>query len=478
MSLSDLFRDGAQLNVRDLRGAAVHLVGIGGSGMAGLAAILMRCGARVSGTDTGRSQVIERLAQSGARVRYEQTGDMVTDQTELVIASAAIAPDHPELTAARRNNVRVLKYAQMLGVLMEYFEGIAISGTHGKSTTTAWLAYTLQKAGLDPNFVIGADVAQLGGGSGVGVGRHFVVEACEYDRSFHNLHPSRAVILNVDEDHLDCYENLAAIEESFATFASQVRPDGLTVLNAADPASRRICEASRARVEMFGETPEAEWHATRLELVGGRYAFDVLYQGAEFGSVHLGLAGRHNVHNALAVAALAHDCGAPWPAIAEGLRTFQGARRRLEVRYAHGDVCILDDYAHHPAEIRATLQAARERFSPTRVVVAFQPHQHSRTRFLMDDFARSFALADRVLVPDIYFVRDAERDRQTVSAEDLVHEIRQRGGTAEYVPEFESLTEQIAADLRPGDLVMTMGAGTIWKVADALVCRLRNNLPA
>jgi UDP-N-acetylmuramate--alanine ligase len=479
MTLSDLFRDGAQISVRDLRGAHVHLIGIGGSGMAGLAAILLRIGARVSGTDQNRSAATERLAQLGARVRYDQAdAAMINADTELVLASAAIAPDHPELKLAGAHNVRVLKYAQMLGVLMEHFEGVAVSGTHGKSTSTAWLAYTMRRADLDPNFVIGAESAQLGGGSGVGSGRHFLVEACEYDRSFLNLRPTRAVILNIDEDHLDCYRDLAAIEEAFTTFATQIRPGGLAVLNAADPACRRVRDACTCRVETFGENPDADWQATDLRLVDGRYAFDLRHRGESLGPVHLGLSGRHNVMNALAVAALATDCGVGPDALRAGLQTFRGAKRRLEVHLEQDGVIIADDYAHHPAEIRATLAAARERFQPKRLWVVFQPHQHSRTRFLLNDFAQSFAMADRVLVPDIYFVRDSERDRQAVSADDLVSAIAARGGNAEYTPDFDDLTDRIAADLQPGDVVLTMGAGNIWKVADALVRRVRRNLPA
>lgn len=456
----------------------MHLIGIGGTGMAGLAAILLRCGAQVTGTDLSRSACTERLAHMGARIRYEQDGAMIGDQTALVIASAAIPDAHRELAFAREHGVRTLKYAQMLGVLMEHFDGIAISGTHGKSTTTAWLAFTLRSSGLEPNFVIGADVPQLGGGSGVGAGRHFVVEACEYDRSFLNLRPGRAAILNIDEDHLDCYADLAAIEQAFHDFTQRVRREGLLVLNAADPACKRIRTRAAARVETFGEDDTADWRAVQLELQDGAYAFDVRHSHETLGRVHLSLAGRHNVHNALAVAALAHDCGVAWPKIAAALHDFHGARRRLELRHDRDSIRVADDYAHHPAEIRATLSAARERFAPACLWVVFQPHQHSRTRFLLSDFAASFAQADRVIVPDIYFVRDTERDREAVNATDLVEEIVARGGRAEYVPDFEEIADRVAEGVRPGDLVLTMGAGNIGKVADALVQRLRRDLPA
>ncbi|MBU0617729.1 MAG: UDP-N-acetylmuramate--L-alanine ligase, partial [Planctomycetes bacterium] len=216
------------------------MVGIGGSGMAGLAALLLRRGARVSGTDQLESAALSRLAVSGARVTTRQAADTVPPETELLVASAAIRDQHPELVEARRRGITVIKYAQLLGALMAQFDGIAVSGTHGKSTTTAWLAFVLRKAGLDPSFVVGAEAEQLGGGSGVGDGPHFLAEACEFDRSFLNLRPRAAAILNIEEDHLDCYENLAAIAESFRQFASLVPPDGLLVVNGQDPSCRGI----------------------------------------------------------------------------------------------------------------------------------------------------------------------------------------------------------------------------------------------
>ncbi len=474
VSLMDLFREGAPTNVRDLRGARVHLIGIGGSGMAGLAAMLIRCGARVSGSDLGSSAATQRLAHLGARILDQSTHARLPEDAELVIASAAIKAEHPELIEAARRETRVLKYAEMLGVMMDALEGVAISGTHGKSTTTAWLAFVLRSAGLDPSFVIGAEVEQLGGGSGVGDGPHFVVEACEYDRSFLNLRPRRAAILNIEEDHLDCYSSLTEIESAFAAFVSQVREGGL-VVTSADLANclRTIRDHTPARIESFGESADADWRASAIRVENGAHSFDLHHRGTMFGRVALGLSGRHNVHNALAVAALAHDCGVPKKEIISGLQNFTGARRRLELKARVHGVVVADDYGHHPTEIRATLAAARERYSPKRLWCVFQPHQHSRTRFLLNDFAHSFAQADRVIVPEIYFVRDSERDRASVSAVDLVREIGKAGGNAEFIPNFADIVDKLANEARPGDLVLTMGAGNIWNVADALVEQLR-----
>ena len=317
---------------QSFRDARLHMVGIGGSGMSGLAALLLRRGAVVSGSDRQAGPLLERLSAAGARVVTRQSADSIPPDAELVVASAAIKPDHPELLEARRRGLPVIKYARMLGAVMAQHEGIAVAGTHGKSTTTAWLAYALRQAGCDPSFVVGAEVPQLGGGSGVGDGPHFVAEACEYDRSFLNLSPRMAVILNIDEDHLDCYSDLAEIEQAFAQFARRTPPEGLVLLNGDDPACRRLAGQVAARCESFALEAPADWQAVDLHLRDGRYQFTILRRGEPLGTTHLGLPGRHNVCNALAVCALASHVGVAWPLIDKALRSFRGAGRRLELR--------------------------------------------------------------------------------------------------------------------------------------------------
>jgi len=469
---TDTSRCDARVQLSELDKLRIHMVGVGGCGMSALAALLLRRGARVSGSDSRPSAELARLVEGGARITTQQRAEAVPPETRLVVASAAIPPDHPELLETRRRGIPVLKYAQLLGALMSRYDGVAISGTHGKSTTTAWLTFVLRRAGLDPSFVVGATVAQLGGGSGVGAGPHFIAEACEYDRSFLNLRPRRAAILNIEEDHLDCYPDLAAIRDAFAAFACNVPPDGLIVLNGQDPQCRSLAPHIAAHVETFGSEDGATWRATEIVLDDGHYSFNVVHDGAVLGRVRPDLPGRHNVDNALAVVALAHACGVSWQGLQAPLAEFRGARRRLELRGEVNGVRVVDDYAHHPTEIRVTLRAARERFRPHRLWCVFQPHQHSRTRFLLTDFAQSFVHADRVIVPDIYFVRDSQRERDLVCAEDLVREIRGRGGDATYIPQFAAIVELLAHEAQPGDVVLTMGAGTIWKVADELVQRL------
>ena len=459
------------------RDARLHMIGIGGSGMSGLAAVLLRRGARVSGADRQASDALARLSNGGATVGTAETADAVPAETELVVRSAAIKSEHPQIVEARRRGIPVIKYAELLGALMSQHDGVAVAGTHGKSTTTAWLTYVLREAGLDPSFVIGAEVEQLGGGSGVGDGAHFVAEACEYDRSFLKLRPKSAAVLNIEEDHLDCYENIAAINNAFQGFCRLAPKDGLVVLNGQDANCAAISRGLAAEVETFGLDAKNTWRATELTVRNGRYEFNVIYRGENLGRTHAGVAGKHNVMNALAVCALATRAGVTWKQVDAGLRSFTGAKRRLQVRGSFGGVTVVDDYAHHPTEIRATLRAARELFEPRELWCVFQPHQHSRTRFLLSDFARSFEHANHIIVPQIYFVRDSERERQAVCANDLVERVCEAGGDAVHIPDFKTIVDTLVDSIKPGDLVMTMGAGDVWKAADELVRRLQTIRP-
>ncbi|MHC4715770.1 MAG: UDP-N-acetylmuramate--L-alanine ligase [Planctomycetota bacterium] len=448
---------------------SVHLIGIGGSGMRALAELLLGRGAVVSGSDSLPSAALDRLSEGGAAVSIGQQAENLPDQLDLVVHSAAIHDSNPELLAARRRGCEVLKYSQMLGRLMSDRCGVAIAGAHGKSTTTGMVAYSLAAAGASPSYVVGATVAQLGGPSGVGTGPHFVAEACEYDRSFLNLQPTFAAILNIDDDHLDCFRDLDAIVEAFRAFAARVPPHGVLVVNGDDREAAKAVRDPACEVQTFGLSPRSQWMATKLDGRRGTYAFDVTCEGKDFCHVSLKLPGLHHVYNALAAAALLHHAGLDPAQIADGLGGYEGALRRMTLKGTARDITVLDDYAHHPTEIQATLRAIRDYYRPGRLWCVFQPHQHSRTRFLLKDFARSFGMADAVIVPDIYFVRDSERERDHICAEDLVAQIRLGGGDAVYLPDFDGITRHLTESLAPGDLVVTMGAGNIWEVADEIV---------
>ena len=450
-------------------GRKIHMIGIGGSGMRALAKMLLDQGAVVSGSDQSTGGAIERLAKQGAAVKIGQNAENIPSDCELVVYSAAIHEQNPELLGAKQRNLKVFKYSQMLGQLMAEQVGIAVSGTHGKSTTTAMVAYVLSEAGLDPSYIVGATVNQLGGPSGAGVGKHFVAVACEFDRSFLNYRPTYAAILNVEEDHLDCYQDLAAIIEAFRAFASQVKPEGVLVVNGESRNALQTIRSATAEVQTFGLTEDCTWQGVKVESTDGLFRLDVQYKGEFYGHLELSLPGLHNAYNALAATALLHHAGVAAARTMELLGSFTGTHRRMTLKAQARGITVVDDYAHHPTEIQVTLRALRDRYQPKRLVCVFQPHQHSRTRFLLKDFAGSFGCADEVVVPDIFFVRDTAREKDYVSSGDLVAQIRLSGGTALYLKTFQDILQHLMDTLKPGDLLVTMGAGDIWKVADETV---------
>jgi len=448
------------------------MVGVGGAGMRALAEMLIALGADVSGSDISGSGAIRRLEAQGARISLGQSPDNVPAECDLVVYSAAIDEQNPELLAAKQGGLETVKYSQMLGRLMDQRVGIAVAGTHGKSTTAAMVAYVLQAAGAEPSFIIGATVDQLGGPSGIGAGRHFVAEACEFDRSFLNLRPYMAGILNIEEDHLDCYVDLDAIVEAFRAFAGLIRDDGILIVNGEDAEAGRAAQTARCQVQTFGLDEGCVWRAENLSAEKGCYTLDVLLEGRPFCRMSVPLPGLHNAYNALAATALLYCAGLSPEQISRRLPQFTGARRRLTEKAIVAGVTVVDDYAHHPTEIQAALKAARDHYQPRRLVCVFQPHQHSRTRFFLKDFARSFAPADEVIVPDIYFVRDSEREKDCISSGDLVAQLRLHGSQAVYLRTFDEILRRLEGTLGEGDLVITMGAGNIWEVADEIVRRL------
>ncbi len=466
-------------------GMRVHFIGIGGSGMSGAAALLLDHGARVSGSDLVPFHGMGELVEKGARVATGHREEQLDPDTDLVVISAAVPESNPELLAARASGRRIIKYAELTGALMHRHQrGVAIAGTHGKSTTTAMCAHLFRQAGLEPSFLVGARSPQLGGSSGSGTGPHFIVEACEFDRSFLQLDPEFAAILNIEPDHLDCYRDLEDIAEAFGRFGRNIDPEGLLVCNAEDRLAQEVAACTCARVETFGFGDAADWQAVELRPERGCYAFEIVFRGTHILSTRLSIPGRYNVANAVAAIALARNAGADPGAIANALSTFAGVGRRLSWCGEGQGVTIVDDYAHHPTEIRVTIEAARYRYQPKRTWVIFQPHQYARTRHLMDAFAASFGEADEVIVPDVYGARESTdttavppvgdsrpADGTPCSAE-LVSRIRRGGGRAEYMPRLGAVADHVVRNVTEGDLVLTMGAGDVWKVADELVERI------
>ena len=454
--------------------------------MSGLAKVLLKNGARISGSDQNGGFVISRLNKLGADIRcghMQQWIERLGDDIEAVVISAAISEDNPELKYAREQGFRVLKYADMLGSLMDCYRGVAVAGTHGKSSTSGWAAYVLGRLGMSPNYIIGADIPQLEGSSGVGDGEFFIAEACEYDRSFLKLRPQIATVLNIEEDHLDYYKDVDDIIGAFSEFLSGVKSGGIIVANADDPNIDKLKIAYEGRLAEFGRKPEkwvtfginnpADYTARDIRLDDGFHSFELCYAGYAVGRIKLSTPGTHNVYNCLAAATIASCAGVSTERIIEVAGSFAGADRRLMVKAEANGIKVLDDYAHHPTEIKASLKAVRERYPNAKIICVFQPHQYSRTRFLLDDFAESFKFADLTIVPEIYFVRDTIESRQEVNASILVERIKQAGSDAVFIDGFSKICDYLKEAANSGDVVVTMGAGDIWKVADEYIQWLR-----
>ena len=465
------------MNRPKIAGARYHFIGAGGVGMSGLARFLLEKKALVSGSDQTGGAATARLNHLGADIHIGHSAENLGPATDTVVISAAIRESNPELQLARQRGCHIYKYAQFLGALMDSFDGIAISGTHGKSTTTGWLVYCLKQAGIDVNFVVGADSPQLGGSSGSGASELFVAEACEYDRSFQNLKPRIACILNIERDHLDCYKDEDDIVESFYKFARGTRPDGLIVANGRDPNVAKVLSrlAGQRACVTFGLDSGCDFCAGNIHQTDGYYHFDMFQDGQRLGSTRISLPGLHNVYNATAVVAMAVSVGVEPQRVLESLDGFQGMDRRLMLKGQFGGISVIDDYAHHPTKIKASLRAVRERYQPQRLWCVFQAHQYSRTQSLLDEFAASFADADKVLIPEIFAARDTEASRNAVSAKVLAERIHERGTDAQYVASLSAACDCLEQNVHAGDAVVTMGAGDVWKVADEYIQWLRRD---
>jgi len=450
----------------------LHMIGIGGSGMSAAAMMLLKLGATVTGSDLEVFDGLGSLVKNGARIEIGQQRSPIDPDLDWVVHSAAVAETNFELSTARKLGVRTIKYAELVGMLMTQYRGIAIAGTHGKSTTTAMTAHLFREAGLSPSYIIGARSQQLGGASDVGTGEHFILESCEYDRSFLHVHPESAVILNMETDHMDCYRDLDDIVDAFSSFASNVEPDGLLICNADDELVNKASKAAHCNVETFGLNSSAHWHATNLKMDCGCYAFDVQYRGSVLFSTKLSIAGLYNVYNVLAAIALTYHAGAHCQYLAEAVTSFAGIDRRLCFKGESNGITIVDDYAHHPTEIKVTLEAAKNRYQPRRTWVIFQPHQFARTQHFMDQFVDSLVDADEIIIPDVYGARESDEQACRRGAQEMAEKICKKGKHAQHLSSFTDVTDYLIEHITEGDLVMTMGAGDVWKISDELVERI------
>ena len=458
-----------------LNGERFHLIGIGGMGMSALALVLARSGAVVRGSDQTSGTSTALLEAQGVHVSLGHRAENLHPNFDRVVVSAAINADNPELLHAQRRGCKVTKYAEMLGELFNRCRGIAISGTHGKSTTSAWLTYVLQQARVDVDFVIGASTDQLIRPAGAGSSGYFVAEACEYDRSFLHLRPHIACMLNIESDHLDYYRDEAEIVSAFTEFAAGIEEGGVLVANGQDGNVMQVITQlhSRVRSVTIGLDPACDVFADHIVDEGGLHRFDVYRNRQKVGSTRIALPGQHNILNSLAVYAMATEMGVDSAVVLSKLSTFTGIDRRLMLKGRFNDITVIDDYAHHPTEIRASLAAISQRYTPKRIWSVFQPHQYSRTRFLLDDFAESFKLSHVTIVPEIFGVRDSQESRQAISAQVLVQRLEACGSEAIFLDGCSAICDYLESHVSAGDLVVTMGAGDVWKVADEYIQRLK-----
>lgn len=461
----------AALDLRSLaRTGPVHFMGISGAGMSALAEVVLRAGGRVTGCDLKPGAVGDALRRLGAAIVEGHDPAHVTDAVALVTTSA-VPQDHPELVEARQRGIPVLKRAEALGALVNRGEVLAVAGTHGKTTTTAMAAAILEEAGLDPTAFVGGRVPAWGGGLRPGSDRLFVVEADEYDRSFLRLRPRVAVVTTVEADHLDIYGTYEGVQRAFEEFVAQVPEDGLVVACVDDPGARRILETVGAPTVAYGFGAEAELRAVEVRAAGTGSRVVVEWNGSPLGELTVAVPGEHNVRNALGAFAAARRFGAGLEAAKRALSAFRGVERRFQVLGEASGVVIVDDYAHHPSEIDATLAAARRVYPERRLVAVFQPHLYTRTRDFAGDFGRSLAAADVVWVTDVYPAREAPIPG--VNGGLVADAVRDAGAReVHYHPRVETIPEALGEFLRPGDVCVLLGAGSITEAAHGLHGRL------
>jgi UDP-N-acetylmuramate--alanine ligase len=437
--------------------------------MSGIAEVLLNLGYTVSGSDAKRSPVTERLEARGARVAEGHAAANLGD-AHVVVTSTAVHRDNPEVLEARRRGVPVIPRAEMLAELMRLKYGVAVAGSHGKTTTTSMVALVLDRGGLDPTVVVGGRLGVLGSGARLGRGDFMVAEADESDRSFLKLTPTIAVVTNIDREHLDTYRDLADVQEAFLGFVNKVPFYGVAVLCLDDAPVQDILPRVERRVLTYGLSPQARVSARDLEIGPLGSTYTATLDGEALGTVTLAVPGSHNVANSLAAVAVGLDLGVPFDAIRGGLESFTGVDRRFQVRGEAGGVLVIDDYGHHPTEIRATLDALRRRAGPRRTVVLFQPHRFTRTQALWDDFGRAFHQADVLLLTDIYPA--SEEPIPGITAESLARAIAERGHrSVAWAGDLRAATERLAAEVREGDVVLTLGAGSVWTAGDELLRR-------
>ena len=444
----------------------IHFIGIGGISMSGLAQIVLKKGFKVSGSDRARSHITEKLENLGATVYSGHSGENVKGE-DIIVYTAAIHDDNPEFIAAKNSGAILLSRAEFLGAIMKLYKNAAgISGTHGKTTTTAMLAYALISAHFDPTVSIGGELDIIGGNIKTGSSEYFVTEACEYTNSFLEFFPTVSVITNIDEDHLDFFSGIDEIIESFRKFALLTKDKGFVVACGSDKNIQKALKDTDLDIKFYGIGNEFEYSARNLNYDSGYPVFEVWHNDTFMTTLHLRVCGKHNVLNALAVLAVCDNWNVDISLAKNGIESFYGVKRRFEKKGELQGAVIIDDYAHHPTEIQATLNAAKP-FVKNRLWCVFQPHTYSRTQKLWNEFVKSFDNVDELIITDIYAAR--EKFDGVTTSEALADAIRKRGVKARYISDFAEIEKVIRTEIKEGDTLFTMGAGNVVDIADDLL---------
>ena len=453
----------------------IHMVGIAGAGMSNIATILVEQGHRVSGSDLQSNSITRKLQELGIEVYQGHSSSNLKEGVDLLVISSAIPQDNVEVKRAQEKNISVLKRGQMLANIVNDGKAIAVAGAHGKTTTTSMLYTVLENCDMDPTFILGGEMQDNGRGAKLGQGEFSIIEADESDASFLDLSPYIAVVTNIEDDHLDYYKSLENIQKAFKLFIDEVKPNGFALLYNGDASVAKIKAHTRSKVITYGEKTDCDYYMQDWQVYEKGSKFSVYNKGECLGEVILSIPGKHNSLNALATMATVHEIGLDFATAARVLNGFKGPKRRFEHIGQFGDINIIDDYAHHPTEIKACLEAARNYHPEGRIIAVFQPHRFSRTKMLGTQLGTAFTGVDKVIITDVYPA--GEKPVPGVSGRMVYEAAVNAGCDAEYLSSFPVIENFVLNSLRDNDLLITMGAGDIWKLGISILDKLQKNEP-
>lgn len=458
----------SHFNINDLpQGSHVHFVGIGGISMSALALILKNLGYNISGSDMKTSNITDNLSKKDIPIYIGHASSNVAG-ADLVVYTAAIKQDNPEIINAKSLNIQTIERSTLLGEIMKKYKySIGVSGTHGKTTTTSMISLILLSANYDPTIAVGGEVISIGGNLKLGNSEYFVTEACEYVESFLKFHPYIGIILNIDEDHLDYFKDIEHITNAFVSYAKLIPENGFLIINNDDSRAQRVINQSSCNIVSYGINSPSNFTARNIIFdLNGLPEFDVFMTNTHIGSIKLSIPGIHNVYNALAAIACAMSLGVNFEDCTNGLSNFVGVKRRFEIKGTFDKVTVIDDYAHHPTEVKATLSAALK-YPHNKIWCIFQPHTYTRTKALLKEFSEAFYDVDKIIIIDIYAAR--EKDPGDIHSKDLVEKLKNNGKDAIYINNTEDVCKYILENSNENDVVITMGAGDVCKVGDMLL---------